>query len=342
MNGQSGAEDFEMRQSGALRVGGDRLQILSLSGGGYRGLYTAAVLEHLETRAKRPLSEIFDLVAGTSIGGIIAIGIAAGVPMSAIRAAFEARGDDIFARSQNAGPFILPRLRMGVLREKYSSQGLADTIDEVLASATNVAYSSQAKTGLLVTAVNVTSYKPKIFRSYFGEPHTSLRDLALATSAAPTYFPEHAIGEDNFVDGGLIANAPDLVAINDCLRAGYGHDDIRMLSIGTVGTLRGTPPRKPRGAGKLSDAKRLFELVLTAQQSLAVEQSRLVLGDDNYLRIDAIASSDQMAAIALDKAGKRATDTLRSLANATVDEQINPHGTFFNQLFNHSRGRGLE
>ena len=67
------------------------IQILSLSGGGYLGLYTAAVLAAIEERIKAPLATRFDLIAGTSVGGIIALGIANEVPAADIKKAFEER-----------------------------------------------------------------------------------------------------------------------------------------------------------------------------------------------------------------------------------------------------------
>jgi len=75
--------------SGLTNLVRDPFQILSLSGGGFRGLYTATLLEKLEKEADKPLSEVFDLIAGTSIGGILAIGLAAGVKASKLREAFE-------------------------------------------------------------------------------------------------------------------------------------------------------------------------------------------------------------------------------------------------------------
>jgi len=75
-------------------------QILSLSGGGFLGLYTAAVLAELEERSGKPLNQCFDLIAGTSIGGIIALGLAAGRSASDIRDAFIEHGPRIFPRAQ--------------------------------------------------------------------------------------------------------------------------------------------------------------------------------------------------------------------------------------------------
>src|SRR5712692_1755798 len=72
-------------------------QILSLSGGGYLGLYTISVLADLERHIERPIATCFDLLAGTSIGGIIALGLAAEKPADQIKAAFEQDGTSIFS-----------------------------------------------------------------------------------------------------------------------------------------------------------------------------------------------------------------------------------------------------
>ena len=72
-------------------------QILSLSGGGFLGLYTVSVLAELERQVRRPIASCFDLLAGTSVGGIIALGLAAERPASDIKHAFESYGTRIFS-----------------------------------------------------------------------------------------------------------------------------------------------------------------------------------------------------------------------------------------------------
>lgn len=332
-------DEFDFPERRAIRAGQRRLQILALPVGGYRGLYTAAILEHLEELAGSRLAEKFDLIAGTSIGGILAIGIAAGVPMASIRAAFAANGSNIFAKASIAGPYVMPRWRFGLLRERYSPKGLAATIDQVLGAADGAADTAALRADLMVCAVNVTLHQPHVFRSYFGSPVVRLRDVALATSAAPTYFPEHRIGQHNFVDGGLIANAPDILAIHDAIRAGFTREEIRVLSIGTDEGEEGQTAREPGGAGALTDAKRLFQLTLDAQQSLAIDQSRALLTDRNFLRIDATASAAQITAIGLDRTDTMATETLLALAKGTIEDQLGTKAGQLRELFNHTPSR---
>src|ERR1700694_4458219 len=87
-------------------------QILALSGGGFLGLYTAEVLTRLERQADRPLGQCFDLIAGTSVGGILAIGLALEVPAQRMRDVFKANGERIFSSR--------PRPRWGWLDARRS------------------------------------------------------------------------------------------------------------------------------------------------------------------------------------------------------------------------------
>jgi uncharacterized protein len=176
--------------SGLTNLVRDPFQILSLSGGGFRGLYTATLLEKLEKEADKPLSEVFDLIAGTSIGGILAIGLAAGVKASKLREAFEQNAEYIFPRFHTIkGIRILPRLDTGILRGRYPQRGLKATVESILSGAASI---QDLKTKILVSSVDVTDNAARIFTSEDQNYRsTPLVDIALATSAAPSYFPEH-------------------------------------------------------------------------------------------------------------------------------------------------------
>src|SRR5438067_651767 len=207
-------------------------QILCLSGGGYRGLYTATLLEALEKEAQKPLAEVFDLIAGTSIGGILAIGLAAGVRAATLRECFEDNGGAIFPHFyQVRGHNIFPRPSRGMLRRRYSVAGLRATIEAVFAKAPDIQVLEHLKAKVLIASVDVTNNGPRLFGVDANSLSTPLLDVALATSAAPTYFPEHRFGTSIFVDGGLIANAPDVIALIHSLQSAAA-PQIQMLSIG--------------------------------------------------------------------------------------------------------------
>ena len=262
--GQDPEDQLVMPEGGPFEAGG-RYQALCLSGGGYRGLYTAILLEELERRAGKQLRECFDLIAGTSIGGILAIGLAAGIPAHSLRLSFEKHGSAIFPKTNRILGLKIPRLSLPAFRHRYSNDGLRETIKTILNDPGEKLTMTDAGPSLLIPSVNATTDAAAVFRTSSSDQNLTLVDAALATSAAPTYFPEHAIGDENFVDGGLIANAPDLLAI--------------------------------------------------------LNESRALLGS-NYLRIDAIASPDQMRDLGLDRIDKQSRKTLSALATASIRDQL--------------------
>lgn len=317
------------QKPGAATAGARPLQILSLSGGGYRGLFTAIILEELERRAGRPLAECFDIVAGTSIGGILACGIMTGVPATTIRKEFERLGEKVFDRHVTVmGRRLFPIPRLGLTGARYSRSGLEAAVSGVLGENAKRTL-RETRPGLLVPAVSATSGRPVMFET--GVPNDPfedvlLRDVAFATSAAPTYFPEHPVKSNALVDGGIIANAPDVLALTRAMSLhGRKPSEIRMLSIGTSGAAMGEVFRPGRQSGVLGwmMARNLFGLTLAAQQSLALDLARDLLGN-RYVRVDVDADASRAAKIGLDKAGPTASDALRGLAGqalAAADER---------------------
>lgn len=168
--------------------------ILSLSGGGYCGLYTARVLELIEEkRGGVPLSKSVDLIAGTSVGGILALGLAHSIPATTLKAALLDNGPEIF---RDSGSLIRRRARNGLalLRQiafsKYSNQPLEAAIDDMIPGK----LFKEADVPCVVSSVCATNGKPHVFRNYDGrDTLLSSRQVAMATSAAPTYFPPYWI-----------------------------------------------------------------------------------------------------------------------------------------------------
>jgi patatin-like phospholipase/acyl hydrolase len=302
-------------------------QILCLSGGGYRGLYTATVLEELEAKAKKPLAECFDLIAGTSIGGILALGLAAGRPAREIREAFESRGAQVFSPKRPSGKLVtLTRILTHLWRPLYSSVKLAEIIDEILPSDTRV---GDLCTRIVIPTVNLTKGEPQVFKTphhiRFERDHTLLaRDVALATSAAPTFFSPHEIDGELFADGGLYANSPDEIAIHEALHfLNVRLEDVRMLSIGTTTSSFAWSAASSLTAGYLdwTVRSRLMNATIGSQQINSDYVMRHRLGE-RYLRLDAQPSAEQAAELGLDVASEFATRDLIALARATVRSHI--------------------
>lgn len=321
-------------------------QILCLSGGGYRGLFTAAVLEQIEIEAGRPLREIFDLIAGTSIGGIIACGIAAGIPASAIRSEFERLGPSVFDRRVRIfGKSFFKMPRLGLFEARYSRSGLVAAVEGVLKGHAEISLSDVGHP-LLVPAVNATSgaailFESGAFAGSYGK--ATLRDVALATSAAPTYFPEYALGDSSLVDGGLVANAPDTAAILKALSSfGRRPEEIRVLSIGTAGEATGEVHQPGRASGILGWilVRDLFGLTLASQQELSVALAGELLGS-RFIRIDLRPDKARGKALGLDIAGALATTTLKGLAKQALDETQSRCGNELLALLRHVAVPGM-
>jgi predicted acylesterase/phospholipase RssA len=298
-------------------------KVLSLAGGGFLGLYTASVLEALEARVGRPLGRSFDLIAGTSIGGILALALAFEVPMARLTRLFEEHGAEVFSsRALPSGPVSkLMDLTRSVLGPKYSG----DALRAVLAAELGGRTLDEALHALVIPAVEVDRCRTKVFKTPHGPASRgdgSLQavDVALAASAAPAYFPSHRIGERLYADGGLFAVAPDQVALHEAEHfMGVDLSRVSMLSIGT-GTAHYRPAdgvRDDAGAiGWLTEGRLVLTLISVQQQHVqAMVEDRL---GDRYLRLDADWPAD--GGLGIDVATREAKRLLRSMARRTLRE----------------------
>ncbi|MGL4234770.1 CBASS cGAMP-activated phospholipase [Tabrizicola sp.] len=296
--------------------------ILALSGGGYRGLFTIEVLARLEQRAGRPIGECFDLIAGTSIGGIIAIGLAMGKSAESIKKEFIERGEDIFPKRKTPTTQIGKCLELWQhgSKPKYDGIALRKTVESVLGGDTLI---QDAKTRLLVPAINMTAGKVQMFKTPHHERLTEdgrrkAVDVAMATSAAPLFFPLAKMGENYYADGGLAANAPDACAIHEAVHfCDQSIDDLRLISIGTTFTGFGLPTSLGADFGPLTwvEKERILATVMGAQQQLVEYMTGHMLRD-RYLRIDASLSSEQSAEVGLDVATPERRGVLLGLAES--------------------------
>jgi uncharacterized protein len=297
------------------------VRILSLAGGGYLGLFTAVLLAALEARAGGPLGRRFDLIAGTSVGGILAIGLAFEVPMQAMVDLFLLKGRDVFSpRALPSGPLgRMLDLSRSVLGPKYSGEALRTALTESLGQRTL----AEALHNVVVPAVNVTRSLTKVFKTPHGvasrgDEAARAVDVAMATCAAPGYFPAVSIGDALYADGGMFAVAPDQVALHEAEHfMGLSAERVRMLSIGTA-----TAGYQPAGGvqsddgavGWLSDGRLLLTLVSVQQQHVqAMVEDRL---GGRYLRID--APWPAQAGLGIDVATREASQTLVELAERAM------------------------
>ena len=309
-----------------------RFQVLCLSGGGMRGLYTASVLEALEVMAGRPLGQCFDLIAGTSVGGIIALGLGLGQRASFIRQCIEEAGPRLFPPHER----VWRRIR-GLFRARYDEHALATLVRNVLASDARLC---DLERPVLVPALALTRGGMQMFRTPHHPAHhhqggTGVVDVALSTAAAPGLFPMARIADARYLDGGLIANAPDALALNEAtVFFAKSVVDVFMLSVGTTTDLSALAAgaRRSRGLIYWLRRGRLVELAMSAQQQLSVQLAREALGV-RYIAINTPRSRSQAAAISLDRADTQAIATLRAMASHSVEELA--RDAALNQLLSH-------
>ena len=241
------------------------IRILAIDGGGVRGLLPARFLVELEAMAGQPLHSLFDVIAGTSVGGILALGYAApgpdgtGYPAGTVFDDLRGWLPDIFptlqgaasidglrdaherhALSQLVGAALLPH-HFGNAR--YSATALEDHVTKAFGD-TRL---SDALTDVVVTAYDMHGGEPVVFRSHDADGRVTGRanprfvEVARATSAAPTFLPPLRLlderAESVLIDGGVVANNPAAIAYLDGLECGRDDDgtapDVVLLSVGT-------------------------------------------------------------------------------------------------------------
>ena len=232
------------------------LRILSLDGGGMRGTYTTTYLDRVANAfaSRRGVSTLdigaaFDLIVGTSTGGIVACALAGGIPLSEITALYVEHGPMIFTRPLRGGVFSAVRdirkrpqaLAEGneVLRRALESRFGRTTLGEI--------YTAR-RIALAITATEIGQHRAWVFKTphlkdttNHRDDHYTLVDVCLATTAAPIYrsmsavdHPDNDTGGYNvFVDGGLWANNPVLVGLIDALDMTEPGQEIHIFSLGT-------------------------------------------------------------------------------------------------------------
>ena len=309
------------------------LRVLSLTGGGYRGLFTAQVLVGLcnAARVTGSVDTSIDVFAGTSIGGLMACALAVGEEPHRVLDAIDLHGPRVFKVKK------LSTLRRTLFGTLYEKTNLEEAIDDCLKDKAGMKL-KDIEQGLIIPAIDWVDGRVKIFMSgYFGQSHASdatLRQVCLATSAAPTYFDPSEVDGAPMLDGGLAANNPDVLAIMELLRLTPSRlPQIEMLSIGTAGADEVRSPEKAAKSG-LKWAPNLATYMIDVQERTAAEQASRLLGD-RYLRVNHTSGTGiafQTMDVATDqtrselmKAGSRAATDAYKSSGAFIDRMLSVH-----------------
>ena len=303
-------------------------RVLSLDGGGIRGIIPALVVAHLERQMGAPASQLFDLIVGTSTGGILALGLSlqdqrGGSFLAAKRMVtlYERHGAEIFERS------LWRKLRTagGLLEEAYSHEALEKVLHQ---------YFGNRRMGDCGTPVMVTSYdierRKTVFLKSWHPDHSELlcAEASRATSAAPTYFEpvnlQWAEQNRTLIDGGVFINSPAVSAYAEARKL-FPEESIVMLSLGTGELTRPIPYDEARTWGSALWIMSLLDCMFDGASKAADHQMRLFLGD-HYLRLQTqlhYASDD------MDDASRGNIRNLKQTARELIEREEEALRRFF-------------
>jgi patatin-like phospholipase/acyl hydrolase len=278
---------------------GRLFRILSIDGGGIRGVFPAAFLAELERRflGGASIANHFDMIAGTSTGGIIALALAHGMTAQQALNIYLERGKRIFPPA--AGLSKVSRKLRWVCKPKHDQVALNEEllsifVDKVL---------DDAVTRLVIPSFEGRHGEPFLYKTphhpdYQKDRHKRFAHVALHTTAAPSYYP--GVEDDGYImiDGGIWANNPVMNALVDALACfDIAREDVRILSLGTGEATFTVDERARNGGIKDWAFLRSFNAAARAQSRNALGQTYLLVGKNNVSRID-VPESD--APIAMD------------------------------------------
>ncbi len=310
----------------------DVFKVLSIDGGGIRGIVPAMVLAEIEELTGRPVAETFDLVAGTSTGGILALGLTMpgddGRPRYAAEeliGLYEEEGSRIF--SNRAGPI------RSAFEERYPSRG----VEEVLGEYFGEVRLKEALTRVFVTSYEIQLRAPFFFRSERAKGKDDydfpMRQVARATSAAPTYFEpakveaEGAVDYYALVDGGVFANNPAMCAYVEARKileaqgsAFPTESDLLVVSLGTGQLTDRLRYEEVAGWGLLEWARPVIDVVFDGvSDTVDFQLKELLPRKDGLRRYYRFQTELVEVSDAMDNAGPENLRDLKLLARTMID-----------------------
>jgi len=289
-------------------------RILSIDGGGIKGVVPAAFLAQLEEALGESITHYFDLIAGTSTGGIIALGLGLGLSAADILHFYEHLGPAIFAGNR------LARCLRRVGFAKYHAQPLRRALEATFGEKTL----GESRTRLVIPSLNLETGEVHLYKTahhprFEVDYKERAVDVALATSAAPTYFPTYRSAKGiPFIDGGMWANNPTGLAVVEAVGVlGWSRDEIYVLSLGCVTEpLHGGLARSlPLGMGYW--ALKVTDVFMTAQSFSSLGTASVLIGHEHVLRISPTIGRGQFS---LDNV--KEIDSLRGLGSSEARKAL--------------------
>ena len=303
-------------------------RVLSIDGGGIRGIIPAMVVAHIERKMGKPAHELFDLMVGTSTGGILALGLSR--PGASRPVQFSARWVVKLYEEQGANIFeysLWRKLRTvgGILDEAYSHEVLEGILGKYFAGATL----GDCKTPTMVTSYDIQNRRTVFLKSWYAD-HQLVRccDAARATSAAPTYFEPKPLDTGDvasvLIDGGIFMNSPSVSAYAEARKL-FPDEPIAVLSLGTGELTRPIAFGEARTWGSALWVMSLLDCMFDGVSKAADHQMQLFLGE----RYQRLQTSLESASDDMDDASE---ENIRNLKR-TARELINANEAVLEQFF---------
>jgi len=296
-------------------------KILSIDGGGIRGIIPALVLSEIEKRTHKKIAELFDLMAGTSTGGILALGLAklnknGNIHYTAqdLVNLYLENGREIFSRSiwKDISSFS------GIIDEKYTAEG----IERILEKYFEEELFKDMATDVLIPSYDIEKRRPVFFKSWKEKWGTlAIRKIARATSAAPTYFEPSCFEIDgvkrSFIDGGVFINNPGVSAYAEMKKRYPQENNFFLISLGTGEQIRTIPYEEAKNWGAMQWMIPLLSCMFSGNSYAVDYQLNEFLGK-NYFRIqkELNRASDDM-----DKATEENMQLLMQEASDLIKKQ---------------------
>lgn len=293
-------------------------RILSLDGGGIKGTFTASVLTKLEEDTGQAIVDHFDLITGTSTGGILAIGLGLGIRAREILNFYQDKGPTIFPSTS-----LVQRVR-GMLSQlwkpKHSHLVLRNALEDVFGTRKF----GESKCRLVIPTYDAVAGRIFLMKTAHDERfkydiNAQAVDVALATSAAPTYFSAASFSaHDNtsYVDGGVWANSPVMVGLTEAVAfLGASLADIDVLSIGTTTKPFNIARHADDGIAQWNSG--LVNLMFEGQMEAAQAQAGLLLNGRLH-RINVMVKEDEFS---LDDARLKKIEHLISLGRGEANKK---------------------
>lgn len=301
---------------------GSVFRILSLDGGGIRGLYGATLLKLIEENITggQPIAHFFDMIAGTSTGGIMALGLGLELPAARIESLYREDGRKIFSQPwvwthlpilKTLRHFFRPLYQHAVLESllyrEFQDKKLGDSVTRLIIPA------------FMSPKTEIAVFKTDHHPDYQNDYRSKAWEVARATSAAPTYLSGHTSDDVMFLDGGIWANNPIMVAIVDVLSAyDLTCEQLQILSIGT-GNFPLEPTLKRCGAG-LIGWRDVIKSAMFLTTDNAHAQAALLMGPNRITRLEPTPEAKGIELDDWESSVKMLPSMAHSHFNARIDD----------------------